>query len=103
MTNMVNLQPLKKALSSPVASVVAFIIAVIALNTWQLVLPNFHFDNSFGVAAARNVAEGHGYVTHQVTPADLSQVIYEPINKWPPGYSWLVAAIMPLVKNDVPA
>ena len=79
---------------------VSFVIAVIALNTWQLVLPNFHFDNSFSVAAARNVAEGHGYVTHQVLPTDLSNVVYEPINKWPPGYSWLLAAVMPLVNND---
>lgn len=101
MTSMVNLQPLQRIFSSPLASGMAFVIAVIAMNTWQLVLPNFHFDNSFSVAAARNVSEGHGYVTSQVLPGDLSKIIYEPINKWPPGYTWLIAVIMPLVKNDV--
>ena len=101
MTSMTNLQLLKKILSSTAANVAAFVIAVVALNTWQLILPNFHFDNSFSVTAAMNVANGHGYVTSQVLPSDLSQIIYEPINKWPPGYSWLVAGAMPLVNNDV--
>jgi hypothetical protein len=94
MTSMAILQSFKKYFSHPAATIAVFILAVIVLNTWQLVLPNFHFDNSFSVAAAKNVAEGHGYTTRQVLPEDLSEIIYEPINKWPPGYSWLLAAIM---------
>lgn len=101
MTSMVKIQPLQNAFSSRLISGVVFVLAVIALNTWQLVLPNFHFDNSFSVAAARNVWEGHGYVTSQVLPSDLSQVVYDPINKWPPGYSWMVAATMPAAGANV--
>lgn len=101
MTNMANIQGLRKIFSSPVATVITFVIAVIALNTWQLVMPNFHFDNSFSVAAAGNVAEGHGYATKQALPTDLSQIVYEPINKWPPGYSWMVAGMAPLAGHDV--
>ncbi|HYF32398.1 MAG TPA: hypothetical protein VD993_14840 [Chitinophagaceae bacterium] len=91
---MAKLESLQKTFSSPVVSVVAFVVAVVALNAWQAVLPNFHFDNSFSVAAARNVAEGNGFVTHRVLPENLSQEIYEPINKWPPGYSWMLAGTM---------
>lgn len=90
------IQSLKKWFSHPAATAAVFILAVVVLNTWQLVLPNFHFDNSFGIAASKNVADGHGYTTRQVLPTDLSATIYEPINKWPPGYSWLLGAVMKL-------
>lgn len=100
---MVNLQPLRNLIASRPVSVLAFAIAVVALNTWQAILPNFHFDNSFSVAAAQNVADGNGFVTRQVLPEDLSKIIYDPINKWPPGYSWMVAAAMPLVSDVVHA
>lgn len=69
-------------------------IAAVALNAWQAVLPNFHFDNSFCLAAASNIAEGNGYTLRQVLADDLSQVRFEPLNKWPPGYSWLLVAVM---------
>lgn len=81
-------------MGKPIVTLIVFIVAAAALNTWQLVLPNFHFDNSFSVAAAKNVAEGHGYTLKQVLPADVSQIIYDPLNKWPPGYSWLLVGLM---------
>ena len=81
--------------------IIVFIVAAVALNTWQLVLPNFHFDNSFSLVAAKNVAEGKGYATKQVLPTDLSRVVYEPINKWPPGYSWLLVGVMYASGTDV--
>lgn len=88
------IQSLKKWFSYPAATAAVFLLAIVVLNTWQLVLPNFHFDNSFAIAASKNVAEGHGYTTRQVQHTDLSATIYEPINKWPPGYSWLLGAAM---------
>jgi hypothetical protein len=94
------IQSLKKWFSHPAATAAVFILAVVMLNTWQLVLPNLHFDNSFSLAAAKNVTDGHGYTTRQVLPADLSTIIYEPINKWPPGYSWLLAAVMKISGTD---
>ena len=100
MISMAKLQSLQRILSSPFVSVAAIVIAVIALNAWQAVLPNFHFDNSFSVAAARNVAERNGFATSQVLPADVSQIILDPINKWPPGYSWLLAGLMRLSGTD---
>ncbi|HEY0677155.1 MAG TPA: hypothetical protein VGD17_02670 [Chitinophagaceae bacterium] len=87
-------------LSHTITGLFVFIIAAVALNTWQVVLPNFHFDNSFSIAASRNVTEGNGYVTKQVKPSDISAIIYEPINKWPPGYSWLLAGITQLTGTD---
>jgi hypothetical protein len=79
-------------------NVIVFIVAAAALNTWQAVLPNFHYDNSFNLAAAKNVADGNGYTTRQVVATDLSKVFYEPMNKWPPGYSWLLVSVMSIGK-----
>ena len=82
-------------------NLIVFIVAAAALNTWQLVLPNFHFDNSFSLAAAKNVADGHGYTTRQVFPGDVSTVVYDPLNKWPPGYSWLLVGVMTVAHTSV--
>jgi hypothetical protein len=82
-------------------NLIVFIVAAAALNTWQMVLPNFHYDNSFSVAAAKNVADGHGYTIRQVLPDDVSKVIYDPLNKWPPGYSWMLVSVMAIGKTDV--
>lgn len=100
MTGMAIIQSFKRWFSHRSATVAVFILAVVVLNTWQLVLPNFHFDNSFSLAAAKNVADGHGYSTRQALPQDLSTTVYEPINKWPPGYSWLLAVVMKISGTD---
>jgi hypothetical protein len=97
------IQPLKRNLSRPAITAITFVLAVIALNTWQIVLPNFHFDNSFSLAAAHHITSGEGYVTKQVLPSDVSAIVYEPINKWPPGYSWLLAGAMKLGAADAVA
>ena len=85
----------------PIVNLIVFIVAAAALNTWQMVLPNFHYDNSFSLAAAKNVADGNGYTVRHVLAADVSQVIYEPLNKWPPGYSWLLVGVMAVTGTGV--
>jgi hypothetical protein len=100
MNSMAIPQPLHKLLSRPVTAILVFIIAAVALNTWQLILPQFHFDNSFGLGAAKNIVEGRGYATTQVFANDLGKVVYDPLGKWPPGYSWLLAGIMKLSGTD---
>jgi len=34
------------------------------------------------------------------SPTDFSKVYYEPLNKWPPGYSWLLLLIQKLTRTD---
>lgn len=76
------------------------IISVTAINCWQMVLENFDHDCSFSLAAAKNLAEGNGYTIKMASASDLSTVYYEPLNKWPPGYSLLLMLVWKLSGTD---
>ncbi|HSZ33352.1 MAG TPA: hypothetical protein VK772_08570 [Puia sp.] len=76
------------------------IVAVISINTWQLVLPNFGSDDSYSIAAAKNLDDGHGYTIATVSEHDLSMTYYDPLNKWPPGYSLLLVIIKRITKTE---
>src|SRR5664279_3512448 len=76
------------------------LISIIAINSWQLLLPGFEYDNSFCLAAAKNLSEGHGYSIKIADTADFSKFHYEPFNKFPPGYSWLLVLIHKLLNAD---
>jgi hypothetical protein len=94
------MQVLKKLFSTPVASVFALLMSIVAINTWQLELPNFSYDNSFSIAAAKNIYDGKGYTLTTASPEDLSVTSYEPLNKWPPGYSWLLFLVKRITGTD---
>jgi hypothetical protein len=91
---------LKKFFSSPATSFFALLIAVASINAWQLVLPNFSNDNSFIIAAAKNIYDGKGYSLANASVQDLSFTYYEPLNKWPPGYAWLLVLIKKITGAD---
>ncbi|HEX3767193.1 MAG TPA: hypothetical protein VHT72_02410, partial [Puia sp.] len=57
------------------------LISVIAINAWQQVIGNFDYDNSFTIAAAKNISEGHGYSIQTASSEDLSQFYYDPLNR----------------------
>ena len=76
------------------------LISVIAINAWQQLLRNFDNDNAFSLAAAKNISEGHGYTIKTASTQDLSHFYYDPVNRWPPGYSWLLVAAHWLFKTD---
>jgi hypothetical protein len=76
------------------------IISVIAINSWQQVMESFGWDNSFSLAAAKNISEGHGYSIAMASSSDYSKVYYEPLNKWPPGYSFLLLLIRKITGTD---
>jgi hypothetical protein len=76
------------------------IISIFASNCWQQILPNFDVDNSFCIAAAKNISEGHGYSIEMADAGDLSKSYFQPLNKWPPGHSWLLYLIHKLLLTD---
>jgi len=76
------------------------LIAVMAINSWQQLLRNFDNDNAFSLAAAKNISEGHGYTIKTASAEDLSNFYYDPVNRWPPGYSWLLVVAHWLFKTD---
>jgi hypothetical protein len=80
-------------LSDRKTGIIFTIISIIAINSWQLSMQNFGWDNSFSLAAAKNISEGHGYSISMASPSDFSRSYDEPLNKWPPGYSWLLILI----------
>lgn len=83
--------PIRKWLDQPGASLLIVGMAI-GVRAVQLVfyLDSF-FDTSFQVIATQQLTQGHGISTALVLPGDLSQVIYQPLNNWPPGYSLLLA------------
>lgn len=56
-------------------------------------MANFGWDNSFSVAAAKSISDGHGYKLKMASSDDLSRVTYKPLNLFPPGYSLLLSGI----------
>ena len=76
------------------------LISIIAINCWQLIVPNFENDNSYSIAAAKNISEGHGYTIKMASANDFSKPYYEPISKWPPGYSWVLVLVQSLTSLD---
>ncbi len=77
---------IKTFVSRNYISVLFTLFSILIINVKQLIGENFGWDNSFSVAAAKNIADGHGYTLRMATPDDLSKVVYEPFNKFPPGY-----------------
>ena len=76
------------------------LISIIAINAWQQLLRNFDNDNAFSIAAAKNLSEAHGYTIKTASAEDLSKYYYDPVNRWPPGYSWLLVVTHWIFKTD---
>ena len=58
------------------------------------------FDLSYQVMATHNFVTGHGISISIVSPADLSATIYEPLIRWPPGYTLLLAPLYVLFDHN---
>jgi hypothetical protein len=87
-------------LSKRVTGFLFTLVSVIAINSWQQLLRNFDNDNAFSMAAAKNLSEAHGYTIKTASAQDLSKVYYDPVNRWPPGYSWLLVIAHWIFKTD---
>jgi hypothetical protein len=91
---------IKTVLSKRGTGVLFTLISILAINTWQQVLGNFDYDNSFTIAAAKNISDGHGYSIQTASAEDLSNFYYDPLNRWPPGYSWLLVVAHLVFNTD---
>ncbi len=76
------------------------LLAITAINCIQLTIANLSWDNSFSIAAAKNFSEGHGFSIKLASTQDISNVYYEPVVKWPPGYSGLLVFIHSISSPD---
>ncbi len=93
------MKQIQNVLSKRGTGILFTLLSIIAINAWQQVLGNFDYDNSFTIAAAKNISEGHGYSIQTASTEDLSKSYYDPLNRWPPGYSWLLVAAHWLFKT----
>ena len=82
---------IKRLLSGKTISVLIVLLAIIARFFQLLFFFNIRVDRMFQVQAMQNFTNGHGFSLATVLPNDLSATIYEPLIKWPPGYSLLVS------------
>lgn len=66
------------------------LICAIALRALQVIyFFNTRNDMTFQILAAQNLYYGDGLTISKINPNDLSDVIYNPMIEWPPGFSLL--------------
>lgn len=82
---------IRKWLDQPGAFVIIVGLAILARAAQLIFYLDSFFDTSFQVIATQQLVEGHGISTAHVLPGDLSHIIHQPLNNWPPGYSLLLA------------
>jgi hypothetical protein len=91
-----NMNRLQSILSRRSTGILFTLNSIVAINCWQLIQPGFDYDNTYSIAAAKSLSEGHGYSIKMASPDDLSKSSYQPINLFPPGYSLLLVVIQKL-------
>jgi hypothetical protein len=82
---------LKQILSSRQTGVLIIISGVIGRLIQIFYFFNIRVDASYQTIATKNFVAGHGITIDSVLPSDLSTIIYEPLVKWPPGFSLLLS------------
>ena len=78
---------------------ICLFIAVTTRIALYLHFFQFEGDKLFQSLGAKNLVEGNGLTFQHVLPQDLSTIIFEPVNRWPPGYSLLIAPFYLITKH----
>ena len=91
---------IKLFLSLKVVTTLIVILAIGSRIIQLISLFNIRADRVQQMLATQNFVSGHGISTAWVFPGKLSQVIYEPLIKWPPGYSLLLAPFYLIFNKD---
>jgi hypothetical protein len=92
---------IKSGLERTYISYLCLLLAIIIKLALFLHFFQLEGDKLFQVIGAKNLIEGNGLTVNYVHLEDLSRQVYEPLNRWPPGYSLLVAAFLTLSNNTV--
>jgi hypothetical protein len=86
--------------SGRLVGILCTLVSITAINSIQQTIDNLGWDNSFSIAAAKNMSESHGYSVRLASTQDISKAYYEPLNKWPPGYSVLLVMVHAITSQD---
>ena len=85
----------KSLLGSSPASLLCFLLAIACKLLYLRYYLGSGADKFAQTALTHNFLNGHGFRLHVAFAEDLSKVGFLPDVGWPPGYSWLLAIIMP--------
>lgn len=85
------LQKLKKYFSGERVGLLILMAGIAGRIIQVVYFYNVRVDRCYQLLAMQNLVDGHGVTLARVVPGQLSGIIYEPLIKWPPGYSLLVA------------
>jgi hypothetical protein len=78
-------------LSQKQTGVFIVLLAIIARIIQQVYFFNTRSDMTWQVLGMQHLLEGHGISRAVPNPADIAEIIYQPLNQWPPGFSLLLA------------
>jgi hypothetical protein len=95
-----SLGALTRLFSTPFASLACILLACLGRVLHLLMTFGFGPDKSFQLQAAKNFYLGHGISIYEAGKVDISQVLYQPLVKWPPAYSILAAPFNALGENN---
>ncbi|SHI37714.1 hypothetical protein SAMN02745146_0696 [Hymenobacter daecheongensis DSM 21074] len=84
----------------PLLNRLAFGLAVLLRWAHELAMPALTRDMQTQTESAVNLLRGHGVSLARANWQDLSVPIFEPLNLWPPGYAWLMAALLRWVSPE---
>jgi len=87
-------------LSTRIATLIAICAVIISRCIQLLFFSYLGGDRAHQALAAQNFLFGHGISISKVLPGDLSTIIYEPLIKWPPGYSYLLAPFYAIFQHN---
>lgn len=91
---------IKNILSHKWATITILIVAILSRTMHLIFFFNIRVDRNYQLLATQNFVHGDGITTAEVLPANLSEIIYTPLIKWPPGYSLLLSPFYSLSGNN---
>jgi hypothetical protein len=94
------LAKIKDFLSYKTVTVTILAVAIISRIIQLIYFFNLRVDRSHQTLATQNFLNGHGISSVHVLPENLSEIIYQPLIKWPPGYSFLLTPFYSLFNHN---
>ncbi|MBI5858642.1 MAG: hypothetical protein HZB42_13470 [Sphingobacteriales bacterium] len=82
-------EKIKQLLSSRKTGYIIIAVIILCRVLQQLYFFNTRNDMTYQILGAQYLLDGHGISTASIVSSDLSHIIYQPINQWPPGFSIL--------------
>lgn len=82
-------EKIKQLLSGRKTGFVIVLLIIISRVLQQLYFFNTRNDMTYQILGAQYFLDGHGISTVNIAATDISDIIYQPINQWPPGFSIL--------------